>query len=440
MGLTEQQSKWASLCDDEGFEEFLAQKLLEDEGRRRSVFERMKQKASASNDREVERQLQRMARQVLLRPRPDPPKDHPDFDPLLHEVRTNSRFMPIVTFKDIERMANTAKELHWTDSEIKYKTGINGFGDLPEPITRTLEEILAFFGGSEAIVIENAVCQFSQEIKNYEANLFYAQQCNIEVVHSLSYKTLLDKLITSEKRRAELKSALDSHPHIRAKAEWAKKYMDPDIDIAERLVAFAAVEGIAFAGSFCYIFYVKNNYPKVCEPLIQVNELVLRDETLHYIFSCLLYTKLKKQLSADKIREILESFVKLEEKFNESILPEDVVGAEGMSGMNIHLMNEYTRFIANSIWVLLGQSGYLYPEATKCPFPFMTQLGLSHINNFFEVRDNNYIATKEMVKSPIHQLFAALGTGDLSDAREVVQREFCAKPRASLHMSTARVF
>lgn len=433
MVKTEQSKheRWEHDFKDPDYMGFLSNKILSENEHMVSLMTDMKKRAIEMSP-QTEFNIRSITRSILFAKKPDPPMDSPDFDPLLHEVCDNSRYMAEVHYPELYKLAVKSMRLHWNKDEIKYKETDRGFGNLPAPVVKTLENITAFFAGSEGVVLENSIASFSQEFVNYESKLFFGQQMTIETVHSLAYKELLEKLVSSEARIAELKRSLSDNPQIRAKAEWAMKYMNPDLDIAERLVAFAGVEGISFAGSFSYIFYVKNMFPKVCEPLTQLNELVLRDESLHFLYNCLLYTYMIKKISPQRIREILTSLVKLEYQFNESILPRDSAEVEGMQGMNIGLMNCYTEFIANTIWALLGMEGYLYPKSTVCPFPFMAQLGLSHINNFFEIRDNNYEQTKEMVANPVLQLFRMLG-GNIDNTPSKVTEH--SRARASVFLS-----
>ncbi|KAK1236725.1 Ribonucleotide-diphosphate reductase (RNR), small subunit [Marasmius sp. AFHP31] len=235
-----------------------------------------------------------------------------------------------------------------------------------------ISRVLAFFAASDGIVNENLVERFSNEVQAAEARCFYGFQIMIENVHSETYSLLLDTYIKDPSERQFLFDAIDTVPCIKRKAEWALKWIsDKRTSFAERLVAFAAVEGIFFSGSFASIFWVKKR--GLMPGLTYSNELISRDEGLHTDFACLLFNHIRGRPHPDVVRKIIEEAVSIEQEF--------------LTGMNATLMCQYIEFVADRLLVSLGNEK-IYNS--KNPFDFMDMISLQGKANFFEKRVAEY--------------------------------------------------
>ena len=242
-----------------------------------------------------------------------------------------------------------------------------------------IKNVLAFFAASDGIVNENLAENFLKEVQYPEAKCFYGFQIAMENVHSETYSLLIDTYIKDLQERDKLFKAIDTIPSVKKKAEWALKWISSQ-SFAERLVAFAAVEGIFFSGSFCSIFWLKKR--GLMPGLSFSNELISRDEGLHCSFATLLYTKyVKNKLSQDRVKEIICEAVEIEKEFVEDSLPVSLIG------MNAKLMKQYIEFVADYWLVELG-CGRVYNSEN--PFDFMDMLSLQGKTNFFENRVSEY--------------------------------------------------
>lgn len=217
------------------------------------------------------------------------------------------------------------------------------------------------------------------EVQIPEARCFYGFQIAIENIHSETYSLLIDTYIKDEKKRQYLFNAIETVPCVKKKAEWALKWIEGSQSFAERLVAFAAVEGIFFSGSFCSIFWLKKRglMPGLCFS----NELISRDEGLHCDFACLLYSKLVNKLPFETIKSIIVDAVECEKEFVSDALPVSLIG------MNADLMKSYIEFVADRLLVALG---YEKIWNTKNPFDWMELISLQGKTNFFEKRVGEY--------------------------------------------------
>jgi ribonucleoside-diphosphate reductase beta chain len=220
-----------------------------------------------------------------------------------------------------------------------------------------------------------------------EARSFYAFQGYIEAVHSLVYSTLIDTYVEDPKRKDELFRSIETIPCVKRKAEWAMKWMDPEkATFAERLVAFAVLEGVFFSGSFCSIFWLKSRGIMV-SGLGKSNELISRDESLHCKFAILLYNYLHNKLTKERIWDIFKEAVDIEAQFITESIPCKLIG------MNSNLMIRYIKYVAN-FWMhqMVSSTGRKCPELYKVknPFSFMDNLSLDGKTNFFEQRTTEY--------------------------------------------------
>jgi ribonucleotide reductase beta subunit family protein with ferritin-like domain len=280
---------------------------------------------------------------------------------------------------DVWDMYKKAEASFWTAEEIDLAEDVVHWGSLNENEKHFISHVLAFFAASDGIVNENLASRFMKEVQWPEARAFYGFQIAMESIHSETYSLLLDALIKDPTQRDALFRAHVSVPAIQKKAEWAQRWIESSQSFAERLVAFACVEGIFFSGSFCSIFWIKTKGKM--PGLVFSNELISRDEGLHTDFACLLYSKLNAKLPEDRLRHIVKEAVAIEQEFVRDALP------VGLVGMNADLMCRYIEFVADRLLVELGAAK---EYGSACPFDFMTQLSLVPKTNFFEARVGQY--------------------------------------------------
>jgi ribonucleoside-diphosphate reductase beta chain len=242
-----------------------------------------------------------------------------------------------------------------------------------------ISHILAFFAASDGIVNENLCERFASEVQIPEARCFYGFQIAMENIHSETYSLLIDTYIKDATERNHLFNAIDTVPCVQKKAAWALRWISNSGRFAERLVAFAVVEGIFFSGSFCAIFWLKKR--GLMPGLTFSNELISRDEGMHCDFACLLYSMLQEQLPDETIHEIISDAVVHEKEFLCEALPVDLIG------MNSKMMAQYIEFVADRLLVALG-APKLYNQTN--PFDWMELISLQGKTNFFEKRVGEY--------------------------------------------------
>jgi ribonucleotide reductase beta subunit family protein with ferritin-like domain len=243
-----------------------------------------------------------------------------------------------------------------------------------------VKHVLAFFAASDGIVNENLAANFSSEVQIPEARFFYGFQIAIENIHSEVYSLLIDAYVKDVSEKTHLFHAIETVPCVAKKAAWALKWTNAKYaSFAERLVAFAAVEGIFFSGSFCSIFWLKKRglMPGLCFS----NELISRDEGLHCDFACLLYSMLEHKLPQTRVHAIIAEAVACEKEFVTEALPVDLIG------MNKDLMAQYIEFVADRLVKSLGLEP-IFGAAN--PFPWMDLISLRGRANFFEKRESSY--------------------------------------------------
>lgn len=308
---------------------------------------------------------------------------HPtDIDePLLQEERSRFVLHPVVNW-DVYDMAETAEAAVWTTGDVDLSRDLAHWRDeLTEEQRYFIEMVLAFFAASDGIVIENLAVRFMSEVKMPEARYFYGIQLGIETIHSKMYSVLIDVYVDNEDRQMELFNAVERLPCIKAKADWAIKYIESEeAPFGMRLMAFALVEGVFFSSSFAAIFYLKRlgKMPG----LTFSNELISRDEGLHTDFAVLLYTKyVKHKLSQETVHEMFTEAVQIEESFVCDCLPVNLLG------MNQKLMCQYVRFVADRLLTCLG---YEKIWNVSNPFDFMDNISTETKTNFFEARVGEY--------------------------------------------------
>jgi ribonucleoside-diphosphate reductase beta chain len=268
----------------------------------------------------------------------------------------------------------------WTAEEIDLAEDLKDWQNLNSDEQHFLKHILAFFAASDGIVNENLGVNFSNEVCWPEARAFYGFQIMMENIHAETYSLLIDTYIKDEQEKDHLFKALETVPSVKRKGDWAMRWLSRKKgSFAERLVAFAAVEGIFFSGSFCAIFWLKKR--GLMPGLTFSNELISRDEGLHCDFACLLHNKLLRGAGAAKITRIIAEAVEIEIEFVTSALPVSLIG------MNSILMEQYIQFVADRLLVSLGASK-LYNVVN--PFPWMEMISMQGKTNFFEKRVAEY--------------------------------------------------
>lgn len=267
----------------------------------------------------------------------------------------------------------------WTAEEVDFSKDRDDFARLKDNERRYVEHVLAFFAAADGVVLENLAKRFMSEVTLPEARCFYGFQAAMENIHSECYSLMIETLVADPERRAELFAATERLPCVRRKAQWAQKWMDADAPFAERLVAFAVVEGVFFSGAFCAIFWLRKK--GLMPGLTFSNELISRDEGLHTDFACLMHSKLRNKAEPERIRSIVEEAVDIELDFVRSALP------VALLGMNAELMSDYIRFVADRLMRELEQEP-IYGSPN--PFPWMELISLQGKSNFFEKRVGEY--------------------------------------------------
>jgi len=256
---------------------------------------------------------------------------------------------------------------------------LNDWKNLSEKEQYFIKHILAFFAASDGIVNENLGIKFCNEVQITEARAFYGFQIAMENIHSETYSLLIDTYIKDSAEKQYLFNAIQTIPVVQKKADWALKWINDDNSFAERLVAFACVEGILFSGSFCAIYWLKKR--GLMPGLTFSNELISRDEGLHTDFACLLYSMLKNQLPEGHVQTIIKGAVEVEREFICESLNCELIG------MNAGLMNKYIEYVADRLLKCLGCEKIYNSEN---PFDWMELISMQGKTNFFEKRVAEY--------------------------------------------------
>lgn len=310
-------------------------------------------------------------------------------EPLLVENKRRFVLFPL-KYHEIWQAYKRAEASFWTAEEIDLSKDIHDWNNRMNENERFfISRVLAFFAASDGIVNENLVENFSAEVQIPEAKCFYGFQIMMENIHSETYSLLIDTYIKDPKESDFLFNAIENIPQIKEKAEWAIRWIqDSEAIFAERLVAFAAIEGIFFSGSFAAIFWLKKK--GLMPGLTFSNELICRDEGLHTDFACLLFAHLKNKPDPAIIERIITEAVEIEKRYFIDALPVSLLG------MNADLMNQYVEFVADRLLVALGNSKFF--NVTN-PFDFMENISLAGKTNFFEKRVSDYQKAGVMAKS-----------------------------------------
>ena len=299
---------------------------------------------------------------------------------LLSEEEQRYVIFPI-KYDKVWEMYKKAEANFWTAEELDLSKDNKDFNQKMNDNERYfIENILAFFAASDGIVNENLGERFYNEVQIQEAKFFYGFQIAVENIHSETYSLLIDTYVKDKDKKHKLLNAIDTIPSVKKKAEWAMKWInDKSSTFGTRVIAFAAVEGIFFSGSFCSIFWLKQRglMPGLCHS----NELISRDEGLHTEFAVLIYSMLKNKPSQEIILEIIQEAVELEKEFITESLPCNLIG------MNMVLMKQYIEFIADRLLLMLGLDKIYHQEN---PFDWMELISIQGKTNFFEKRVGEY--------------------------------------------------
>ncbi|MEY4658921.1 MAG: ribonucleotide-diphosphate reductase subunit beta [Crocinitomicaceae bacterium] len=300
-------------------------------------------------------------------------------EPILEENKSRFVLFPI-QHDDIWSFYKKAEASFWTAEEIDLSPDqIDWENKLNDDERHFIKHVLAFFAASDGIVNENLAENFLSEVQYTEAKFFYGNQVAMENIHSETYSLLIDTYIKDSAEKSHLFNAIDTLDCVKRKAEWALRWIDKG-SFAERLVAFAAVEGIFFSGSFCAIFWLKKR--GLMPGLSFSNELISRDEGLHCDFACLLYNNhLVNKLPKEQVRQIIMDAVEIEKEFVTDAIPVKLIG------MNSDLMQQYIEFVADRLLVELGNERVYN---TSNPFDFMEMISIQGKTNFFEKRVGEY--------------------------------------------------
>ena len=308
-------------------------------------------------------------------------------EPILKENKGRFVLFPIEK-DDIWQFYKKAEASFWTAEEIDLGQDLKDWQNLNDGERHFISHILAFFAASDGIVNENLAENFLKEVQFTEAKFFYGFQIAIENIHSETYSLLIDTYVKDNKEKDKLFNAIDTIPCVGKKAEWALRWIDNGT-FAERLIAFAAVEGIFFSGSFCSIFWLKKR--GLMPGLTFSNELISRDEGLHTDFACMLHNDyIVNKVPKETIEKIIADSVVIEKEFITDAIPVKLIG------MNSDLMGQYIEFVADRLLMELGNDK-IYNVTN--PFDFMDMISLQGKTNFFEKRVAEYQKAGVMMES-----------------------------------------
>ena len=311
-------------------------------------------------------------------------------EPLL--TPDDNRFVMFpIKYEDIWQMYKKQVDCFWRAEEIDLTKDLINWQSLNNDEQFFISMILAFFAGSDGIVLENLATRFMNDVQVSEARAFYGFQIAMENIHSQTYSLLIETYIKDKDEKHKLFNAIEHFPCIKKKSDWAQKWIrDNRSSFATRLVAFACVEGIFFSGAFCSIYWLKKR--GLMPGLTFSNELISRDEALHCEFAVLLYNKLLKKVDKNRIYEIIKEAVEIETEFICDALPCRLIG------MNSDLMTQYIKFVADRLSVQLG---YKKIYNVTNPFEFMELISLESKTNFFEKRNDSYALANKNVSEDV---------------------------------------
>ncbi|CAD5232150.1 unnamed protein product [Bursaphelenchus xylophilus] len=318
--------------------------------------------------------------------------NHLDADePLLYDDPGRFTLFPL-KYHDIFGYYKKAVNCFWVPEEVKLEDDLDDWHKLKEEERFFISRVLAFFAASDGIVNENLIERFNAEVKLPEARCFYGFQIMMENIHSEMYSILIDTYISDVAEKHKMFNAIQEFEFIKKKADWAMKWIsDERSSFGTRLVAFAAVEGIFFSGSFASIFWLKSR--GLMPGLAQSNELISRDEGLHRDFACILFKHLKHRPTQAEVHAIIREAVEIEKEFLVDALPCKMIG------MNSDRMCQYIEYVADH---LLEELDLPIIYKSSNPFPFMSNISLEGKTNFFERRVTEYKKVDTQSKDEVH--------------------------------------
>jgi ribonucleotide reductase beta subunit family protein with ferritin-like domain len=285
-----------------------------------------------------------------------------------------------IEHSDIWRAYKLQLASFWTAEEIDFsKDRDQWLSKLTDDERLFIRNILAFFAASDSVVSLNIMNRFCKEVTSLEAQITYTYQAMMENIHAEVYSIMIDTYITDPQEKADMFANLGGVKSVQMKVQWAQKWAQSDSPLAQRLVAFAIVEGLFFSGAFCAIYWIKQR--NLLPGLTKSNEFISRDEGQHTDFGCLLYNKMSAKLNEADVSEIMEEAVEVEKEFILESIPCRLIG------MNSELMRQYIEFVADGLLVKLG---YKPRYGSANPFPFMDLIGMGGRSNFFEERVSLY--------------------------------------------------
>jgi ribonucleoside-diphosphate reductase beta chain len=296
--------------------------------------------------------------------------------------QNKNRYVSTIEHHDIDLFYQKHKASFWVPQEIDFSGDMSDWNDkLNDNEKYFIKHVLAFFAASDGIVNENLATNFYNEVQYPEARAFYAFQIAMETIHGETYRLLIETYVKNQNEQQELDTAVENFPAIKKKADWALKWTDSrNASFVERLIAFVAVEGLFFSGSFCAIFWLKKK--SLMPGLTFSNELISRDEGLHCDFALNLYKNhITNKISSDKIKQIITSALDIEREFITEALPVKLIG------MNSKLMIQYLEYVADRLLTDLNCDKQY--NVTN-PFDFMDMISLEGKTNFFEKRVGDY--------------------------------------------------
>jgi ribonucleoside-diphosphate reductase beta chain len=293
-----------------------------------------------------------------------------------------------IKHEDMWKAFQNHRNAFWVESEVDLTHDLKDWSLLNENEKHFIKNVLAFFAASDGIVMENIGARFIKDIQIPEARCFYSMQMLAESIHSIMYSQLIDTYVTDIHEKNLLFTAIETIPSIKKKGEWARKWISSNDNFATRLVAFAAVEGIFFSGSFCCIYWLNESgrMPGLCKS----NDFISRDEGMHTDFACLLYTYIENKLSESEVNAIITEAVDIEIQFITESLPCNLLG------MNSESMIQYIKFVANRLLLQLKYNPLF--ANIKQPFGFMDRICLEGKTNFFEARVTEYQMNTTSIK------------------------------------------
>lgn len=299
-------------------------------------------------------------------------------EPLLEESLDRFVLLPI-KYDGIWKLYKEAMANFWTAEEINLTDDLQDWAKMSKDEKHFISHVLAFFSASDGIVNENLAIRFYNEVQIPEARAFYTFQMAMETIHAETYGLLIDTYIKSPKEKDHLFKAINHIPCIKKKADWAMRWIHGQEDFGLRLLAFAAVEGIFFSGSFCSIFWLKKR--GLMPGLSFSNELISRDEGLHTRFAVELFKMINNKPAESVIVDMIKEAVEFEKEFITEALPVSLIG------MNSKLMSQYIEYVADHLMLQLGMSPIF--NATN-PFDWMELISLEGKTNYFEKQNSSY--------------------------------------------------